>query len=581
MDEPSKNTPQENQQLIVDTVKNLLVNSSQVYTATVESNKAAEGILKDVSTLQTQNAQDATVISATAGLAALNSQEATLRAANAAGVNPLAGMDELSKLMTLRREKAAETRNHLSEYRKLNETSFWNSPGDWIAAQFEKIPTAKKLEGAAKETAVITQQLSETNQLVQSAAQTYKTLAPSLSAASVESTARLTGNAYLLKAKEAQLEGMKYNLAGVQAAMNTSREQLNILYGVQNHKEGEIRLQATLDSLNDQKLNRSFNQRMKEEKEAADRDKVDFDEALLEKINTGRSILGHSAITGREAKYQLERFKAGGSAELQMAYEIGDKSKTLGIPMLGATPAEAEAALAAANTEVLNSKADVLDIFRQAHEALNQNPMLDRKDKAGTARAFNSAVKTLVTQQFSSVAPNSGNIFDIGDLKSFLGDGTAENPGISDLMRLPIAQKILLPAIQANQPLNDPKIVLGLATDAVKKGTITTTEFYGLADIYRKGNLLNQQHKNLLGMGIVLPKNGMGYNVRTGAGQPTLDLTDPTMLGQYLSRVLAYDAYANQGVGNLILDTIRNPLKGNQLTQESRKPYTPGPGSLK
>jgi hypothetical protein len=577
MAEPSKDPVQENKQLIVDTVKNLLVSSSDTYNATVATTRAAENIMKDVSTLQTQNAEDAGTITRTAAQASLDVQNATIRAANAAGVNPLAGIDELTQLMALRRQRAAETRQHLSTYRQLNETSFWDNPGAWISAQFDKIPTAKKLEGAAKETAVITQQLSETTQAVQAAAQTYRTLQPTMSAATVTAQTRMAGNAYILKAKEAELEGLKNNLAGVQAAMNTNKEQLNILYGLQNHKEGEIRLQATLDDIADRQFNRSFNQKLKEEKEEAAKTKTDMDENMLEKINIGLSILGRAPVSGPEAKYQLERFKAGGSVELQQAYDIGSRSKVLGVPSLGATPADAEAALANASQEVIVGKAEVIDLFRQARELLDKNPQLDRKDKEGSVRLFNATVKDLVTRQMSSVAPNSGNMFDVGDLRSYLGDGTQQNIGLTDLVSLPIARKVFLPAIQAGQPLNDPKIATGLAIDAVKKGTITTDEFYGLAEIYRKANLINQQHKNLLGLGITLPANGMVYNARMGAGQAPLDLTNPTMLGQYLSRVLALDAYTNQGIGGLLKDVIRNPLKGTQLQQDLRSPYTVAP----
>ena len=126
---------------------------------------------------------------------------------------------------------------------------------------------------------------------------------------------------------------------------------------------------------------------------------------------------------------------------------------------------------------------------------------------------------------------------------------------------LPLVQKVLNPAIAAGQPLSDPKMVFGLATAAVQKGVISSSQASAdLVNLYRQANVINQAARGFTGFGIVPPNNGMNYYSKFGGFGDTLDMTDFTAVAREMNKAMAqkaFESYRTQSLG------IRRAITGN------------------
>lgn len=537
-------------QNIEETTQNLLLNSSQVEQASKENFRSGERILEQIATLQEQIGQDAALIARTQGTAALQTQHAVKKVANAAGLNPNAGIDEITKTITQLNQTNQEVRARIANVRAQREVSFLDDPAAWMKSIFTLPGEIEKLRGAANQAQDLSTVLTQTNQAIQQTAQSQRVISESLTAESVEASARTAANLSLIKAKEAALEGLKYNTLGIEAAKKATSDQLGAMYNLRNARLQEKQFDRLMEAAEFEKEKFKWTREDRETLRTIQADarveaskKAQLDDELVNTINIGQRILGFQELSGPNIKNQLALFKEGKTSELNLAFELGRKYQAMGFPIYGTSPAEALKTFEAAAPSIVQAKADTLALFQQVQELVGKDPRVagaTGKDKdEAFAKAFNQVMKQEITRQFSTVNSGTGNLFDIGDLRSYVGNG-AEGYGITDLQGLGLTTKVLNPAIAAGQPLNDPKVILGLGVAGVKAGTITSAELQNdLATIYQKAVLINQQSKNFLGMGINLPDNGKHYYAKINVFGKPIDLTNPTEIGRYLNIELA------------------------------------------
>jgi len=260
-----------------------------------------------------------------------------------------------------------------------------------------------------------------------------------------------------------------------------------------------------------------------------------MDEALLGKINVGRASMGMAPIEGVEAKSAVQMLKSGASKDLATFYEIGDKTISSGGKVqIGETPAKSIAMLAQIPSALPDIRKETAQILSQAVAALNENKTIDRKNQGAVDAFLNSHVKETTKMMYQSIVPNAQNFFDVGDLGSYV-----TLSGVNDL---PVVTKLLAPLATAKQPLNDPKMVLGFMQDAMKKGTLTTSEIAGLATVYQKANLINQAARGFKSLGIPIPNNGANYNAKVGLFGEVVDMTDAAAVQRYLAKEMAKNA---------------------------------------
>lgn len=520
----------------------LLIQSSLAEQENRDNIKKAKEISENVSKLELTAGVDRALIAQSQGAAELSAQKAKLKIANAAGVDPTAAMDSLTETISQLQVTQQKTRESLQDYNAKREKGVFNGgPLNWISNLVDIETAYRNVEVGAEQAAILADQVTQINNVVQQSAITQNAIKQSLNEADIVANNNLILTEAQLKARAADLEALKYNSALINNAKEASKERLGVLYNLRQSQISEEQLRRSLDALAQQK--KEFDWRV-EEKKVSDKAKAEakeMDEYIIEMISTGRAVRGAAPLDSRGVKTMLQIFKAGGagSKEMYADFQTGERSKTIGIPSLGATPAEALDNLKILGTTVAAIREETMSLLKDAETLTQNNKLIDPKNKPAVEQDFNKNVNTLVREQFRLIKPNSGNIFDVGDLRSYLGNSTDDKMGVSTLKNMAISQKLLIPAIEANQPMNDPRVVIQMAIAAVKKGTISSSDYLELSDIYRRANEINQSSLNLLGLGIVPPNNGKNYFIKMGPFGGTLDVTDPTALARQLSIELA------------------------------------------
>jgi hypothetical protein len=516
---------------ILADVGTFLVQSSQSEPLLKENFRKGEIITGNMQQVLDTIADDKALVERVQQTAALQAQKTIAARAAAGGVNINSAADAITTLMGDITNSHKEVDSALQVVRNKREIDPFTHPIDYVVGALTLPFAEDKLKGAVDTANLKVQQLNQVNAAVQETVKTYNSLKESTTAASVEASARIAAADARIMAYKAQLEGLKYNTEGIRVATEASKDRLAILFQSKNAENAATQLDLGLKHY---KLDVEKFEFTKKEREIADearKEEKSIDEVMVEKINLSRGSFGLEPITGLEAKSAIRMLKTGASKDLAYHYENGDRIKNTGTPFIGASPAESLDALRNIPQNLGEHTKGTIQLLQEAEAALALNKTIDKKDKKTTEQFINDHVKQSIGVQYGVITPNSGNLFDIGDLRSF-----KDLNGIRDLA---ITQKIIEPAFKSGQPLDNPKIVLGLVTKAVSNGTLTSSEATELSTIYQKGALLNQASRRFTGLGIVLPNNGKNYMVRI-PGTGIVDLADPVQISRVLSKELAF-----------------------------------------
>jgi len=497
--------------------------------------EAMAGKATEIADVYKTIASDVAVVTATQQAAELKVQSAKAQQARAAGLDPEAGANVIVDLLSKQQKANKETEAALNEVRAKRETNLFSNPIDWVVAQVTLPFSEAKLEGAASSAQLYQKQVDGVNTSLQNSFQTAEKLKESVTATSAVAASRVAAGTALVNANQAQMEALKYNNVAIDEATQASKDQLNAAYTVFNAQKSQEQLELAQRSEARQQAQFDVMSAIRQEELDAKRENRQMDEALLGKINVGRASMGMAPIEGVEAKSAVQMLKSGASKDLATFYEIGDKTISSGGKVqIGETPAKSIAMLAQIPSALPDIRKETAQILSQAVAALNENKTIDRKNQGAVDAFLNSHVKETTKMMYQSIVPNAQNFFDVGDLGSYV-----TLSGVNDL---PVVTKLLAPLAAAKQPLNDPKMVLGFMQDAMKKGTLTTSEIAGLATVYQKANLINQAARGFKSLGIPIPNNGANYNAKVGLFGEVVDMTDAAAVQRYLAKEMAKNA---------------------------------------
>jgi hypothetical protein len=535
---------------IVSGAQQFIRSSQEASKAQQENTAAIVKKTQELSQVYQTVASDAAVVRATTEAAQLKVQSQNAQIARAAGIDPEAGANVLVETVTKLRQSNVETEANLKEYRRKNEQGFMDfiqNPIGVIVDQITLPQTEEKLKGSVQQAALYSEQLNTVNKTLQNSFQTTEQLKESTTAASAEAQTRIAAASALINAQQTSIESLKYNAQGIRDAQDANKDQLNALYTAYNAGKSAEQLQMAKQSQALDLERFEWQKRERAEALAAKQEGKELDAMLAEKINAGRASLGMAQMSPTEIKSAVTLLKSGASKDISAYYEIGDRVVSSGgQAFVGSSPAESVRVMSTLPTNLPDIRKETAGILQEAMSALAANKTVDRKDQKAVDQFINSRVKETVQIQYSSIIPNAQNPFDVGDLSSYFG--------LSAINTLPVVTKFLGPLAQSGQPLNDPKLVLGFMADAMKKGTLTTSEISGLATVYQKANLINQQARGFASFGIIPPglnnkRPGMNYMAKVQNYGKPVDMADPVEIQRYLSRKASEEAIQQLGIG--------------------------------
>ena len=509
-----------------------------------ETFRSQEAIQEQIGSIYDQVAQSVATTARQAQVAQIAVQDANRAAAQAAGISADGSGGRIVDLLAKQRQAGDELLATVDEVERKRNRSIFDLVSDPINTIKDMVTledSENRLRTKVQKTQIIQSELIGANNALQETFQTQAALKQVSTAATADAAAQVAAAEAQILAKKSQLEGLKYNLLGAQAIQQASVQTLELLGKSQNAIQAEqtMRIQnenlkINLAQLQIQKENARAMAEARAEARSAKLEAAEFDKFLADNITLSMKSAGLAVPEGIGMKQVIAMYKAGDQSYMYHARN-GQRIKATGgtTAYNGAEPAEAVEAIARFDLNLPKQMKPVTDILTRA---LN-DPALARVDRKKEpekwASEYNKSVGGIVANDFASVVPGSGNVFDIGGLEEYI-----KTPAIA---ALPLTQKFLAPMVAAGVPTNDPRTLLRAAAAAVAKGELTSTEFSQFAPLYQQASLTHQKAVGLDRVGIVPPLAGRQYNVPMGAllGSGNLNLTDGTQLGRWLAANMA------------------------------------------
>jgi hypothetical protein len=507
----------------------------------VDNTMKAEGVVQGLEKTYEQAGRDQALVVLTAQTGALQAQQASRKALDAAG-----GMDALySTISTLRSEQQRLT-PELERLRQENvDASGLNILGI-IKQRLDWNGTQAKVESSIQSIKATSSAGQEIEQRVNAAGTIARNTAETMTVASVEAASRVAAAEWAGRAAQARLEALKYNSQTFNEISSAEDKTLEVLTRAQNVERGEQQFQL---ALREEERRREQFEWTKEAALAARTEKLEgkaLDDSFVYKLNLGRAARGLAPLEGLEAKQALQLLKSN-NPDMVDLYRKGDVAATTGIGLIGYSPADT-ASVISKNPQILQDlppeRRKALDLVVQAQRELavarGRDPNLaDDKDGAKAAAYINKYVNDRVDTLSSSIGNNFDNPFHLGDLTSYIG--TATSPGVSAFQAYPSVQKILNVSIAGGMSLADPNVVVGQIMAGVRKGDLTSSQAAAdISNIYRRANLLHRRAVGFETLGISLPAAGAGYVAKINGEM--VDVTDFTAVARAMNIQLLREA---------------------------------------
>lgn len=528
----------------------------------VENSKSAQQVSAQAVELLRQVATDVSTVNNAKQTATMKVQQAQRNLAIAAGVNPDDGSGTIMDLVSTMVQKQKEAKDLLTTVQEEGNVNPLTNPIGWIKAKVDWSGNRYKLQNTVEQLKLADASLGDVNKGLTESFQTTAKLEGGLTQATIEASSRILAADATMNAYKAQLEGLRHNTEEVTAIANGTKDRLNFMYQLNTalRQDEQYNLSVKEFQLRIEKFNWEKEQRGLER--AARELKTSADELSVQYINASRANFGAVPMTAAEYRVQKE---IGLKPELQFHLINGQRILATGKASVGDTPAAANEILKQIPSNLPEIRADVVRLIGQAEQELNmnaeKNPIQfgDTKDNASRRAEFiNKRVRDEINRQFSSVAAGSGNLFDVGNVGTFIARVSASpvlapgttigapvvEPGIGSLFNHPLSQKVLLPLIKNGQTFEEPKVLLGVTLESIKRGLVSTSEAAdGITSIYRTANAINQAQRTFNGFGIYPPAGGKQYNARIAGSGEVVNLADPVAVGSYLNRQLVKSGY--------------------------------------
>jgi hypothetical protein len=532
-----------------------------------------------------QVATDQSTVTAAAQAAALRTQADKIKAANAFHTN-LSDVSEQITLYAAAADAAQATKDEaLAEIARKDSVTLFDNPIEYIMNQFTVGGDIAKHNAANAQLESANARIQTMNANTQTTVQTQNAISEPLTAASAEAATRIAAAAATVEANKAAAQGLSYNVAGIQAALNNSKESLRLQFDVNGARNTERQIGISLEHLSLAK--QEFAQKQKEyaERDADKHEQQAYGQSVVDTINRGRvAILGAGSelddVNGKMVLAAL-RGKNPLSAQMQKFLDAGELAKATGINMFGASPSAAASTLASIPAaqlnptqlpvkQLLSASASIVGTAMNPNALPGKNPNpalmgLNPKDPASVAAAMDAVSKQTLATYAAEVKPGDAtNPYQIPSINS-LG---ANSPTVA---ALPVYQKVFAPLIKQGVQLTDPKQIMNYVGDAVAKGVITHAEAVELSTVYHVGVKTNLAMRNLPGFGLT-PSLSYNASVEVAPGSfnenQIVDLTKPDAISRALikrqSSVLSVKLLpaVNKMIGNSFLHAIDAGIDG-------------------
>ena len=444
-------------------------------------------------------------------LAKLTAQSASLRVANAFGVDANAASDELARLANQYISDSAEARSAQLAAIKANKVveeksavSLFDDPIGFIYNQItlgDDINHANDLAKEADAKAALAQttaaQSQNINALTQQSAQTYNAIAQTVTVDSMNSLVAAAENTLKDQKLAAQQAALEQNTAALLKLQGLSTDQMSLAFNAKSDARGDAQLAMQRESHAAQMAayKEESDARAAATKKARGQDAADAEAAnrIITILKTGSRVLkvADPTLSIKDPKQLADIMKMDNEAgkKVRALYDAGLNTVMAGKPKIGITAADAIEASAT---------------FQQKVGTANQHGLLDLA--FNNARALAAAqgikdpsqVKALVNQQVEDLTKKM-RVIKPNDPKNIFSAPTLKNifAAIPNLTKLPGAAKIAELESKGLLSTQDPYSVAKFLAAAIQDKSLTYNQAKKLGEsIYQGAVLTNNAAHN-------------------------------------------------------------------------------------
>jgi hypothetical protein len=487
----------------------------------------------------------ATVV-AQEGDAALAAQNETQRIAGAWGVKPGSDSDILFKLGQQFQQAEAKRAMHQAQIEEKQSVGLIENPLQYLINQFtvnQDIANYNVADEDAKHAMAAMQQV---NTGMQETAKTEAAISSKVSIGANAAKVQIARTQADVAAGEASLKAIQYGTDRLNAEMNMTTAQANMIYSDQAAQREAERLRIAHEELALHKKDRAEKKQMED---------MSF-EYYLDRVNKGRALRGLSPMDTKGLDVKNLRMliltKSPIGKEFQVDFENGDKPA----PILASTPFEAHQIDVHLGVNWTADQASIKAVFQKAqqnvdailrsgqYDSLDEKGVvvrkpIDRADKTLPQALFNQQVAALVAEDQKDATRSSSdreNMFAVPSVGMILKTSklVAENP---------VIKQVITPQVVAGNNLSVSDSIKQINA-AVGNGAVKFDDaMVAMSYLVQQGQSMNLASKNLERFGIVAPSAGRTYNFPY-KGQ-TYDITKPDNLRR-LSLRMAWDTEREQ-----------------------------------
>lgn len=509
----------------------------------------------DAALLQ-QTATDNSTIVAAKQAADYQTQLARVKAANAFHTNLNSSTEQITKYAAAADEAQRVKDEALASIAQKDSVGLFDDPFAYIINKFTINDDIAKHNAANAQLESANSRIQSMNVNTQTTVMTQNAISEPLTAASMAASTRIAAVEATLASHKAEQQGLSYNVAGIQAALNEKKETLGLQFQANNAMNTERQIGISLQNL-------ALNQKEFAFKQAEYNDRRDdklaqqqLGQSVVDTINRGRvALLGAGSelddISGKMILTTLKG-KAPLSVQMQKFYEAGEQAKLTGINIIGASPAQAASTLQSIPVQLNPTQGVIKDLIASSSQQVSaairgeatgvpsKDPALkgiNPKDPIAVANALNSIAQQNLNAYARDIKPgDSSNPYQIASINNL----ALNSPTVA---ALPLVQKVFAPLIKNGVSLTDPKQIMTYVGNAVSDGTITHAQALELSTIYHVGVKTNLAMRNLPGFGLV---PSLSYNAKVDTNpagwntSETVDLTKPDSISRALLKVQSY-----------------------------------------
>lgn len=492
-------------------------------------------------TLLNATAADTSTVQAAAGAAALVTQASRVRVANTFSTNIDATTEQYTQLSQAANQAQIDKDAALKDIQSKDSVSLFDDPIQYFTNQFTVNQDIARHNAADALLESAQNRIDKINSQTESGLRIQNSISEPLTAASAAAATKIAASKALLDANRASQEGLSYNIQGVTAALNTSKEALGVQFQVQSARNTEQQIGISMANLRLSQQEFEFRKDAYLDTRNDKEEQKRIGQSIVDTVNVGRGSQGLAPLTDINGKVLLSQLKVKGwdslSGDLKLNYDAGLATQTAGIPVIGSSPSRAAQALSTLPVKLNPTQEPVKQILSSASQEVFAQLKKEeiaggaKKDAAAIQDTYNKLAQAHTDTFAANIKPGDAtNPYQIGSINQL----AANSPTIQ---ALPVYQKVFDPLVKAGVQLSDPSQIFGAVSDAVTKGTITHNEALELTTIYQVGVKTNLAMRNLPAFGLV-PRLSYNTSLETNAGifnsNKIVDLTKPDALSRAL-----------------------------------------------